>query len=138
MKEAHELLSEDSHSERNHNRSSDDHSESESVPADYDPSHHILESSVFSEETCSSDFTASSSSPKYDQLSSGVNGAVEDSLGLSETFDQFSGDFWTEPFVADNTFVPNYCPSPLFEGGFTSPYASYHNNGTDLCWDLGF
>ncbi|XP_041006502.1 transcription factor MYB8-like [Juglans microcarpa x Juglans regia] len=135
----HLLLSEASHCEKS--QTNKDHSESESVPADYAPSHHILESSVLSQETaCSSDFTSSTSSP-HDQLSSGVNWAVDQDsqLGLSETFDQFSGDFWTEPFVADNTFVSNYRPSPsLFDGEFTSPYASYHNNGSDLCWDLGF
>ncbi|KAG7987984.1 hypothetical protein I3843_03G162400 [Carya illinoinensis] len=89
----------------------------------------LLESSVLSQETaCSSDFTSSSS--PHDQLSSGVNWAVDqDSLGMSETFDQFSGDFWTEPFVADNTFVPNYRLSPLFDADFISPYDSY---------DLGF
>ncbi|KAG2717167.1 hypothetical protein I3760_03G160800 [Carya illinoinensis] len=120
------LLGEASHCEKSQNT---DHSESESVPGDYAPSHHILESSVLSQETaCSSDFTSSSS--PHDQLSSGVNWAVDqDSLGMSETFDQFSGDFWTEPFVADNTFVPNYRLSPLFDADFISPYDSY---------DLGF
>jgi myb proto-oncogene protein len=100
------------------------------------PSHFILESSPLSSETCSSDFSSLSSNHS---LLSGMNCAVEDTLASSETPDhEFGGDFWTEPFFADNSFIQNSCPLvPFLDGGFISPDVSYHDDGIDLFWDLG-
>lgn len=127
MKEQ-ELNSEDSEAESN-------------TPADHHqagPSPYILESSPVSPETCSSDFSSLSS--HHHAIQSGTNCcAVEDTLASSETPHEFGGDFWTQPFVADNSsFIQNSCPLvPFLDGGFVSPYVSYHDDGIDLFWDLG-
>ena len=113
------------------------------IPADHQagPSHYILESSPVSSETCSSDFSSLSS--HHHAIQSGRNYcAVEDALASSSETpddDEFGGDFWTQPFLADNSsFIQNTCPLvPLLDGGFVSPYVSYHDDGIDLFWDLG-
>lgn len=102
------------------------------------PSHYILESSRLSSETCSSDLSSLSSHHQHGLLS-GINCAVEDTLASAETPDEFGGDFWTQPFLADNSFIQNNCPIlPFLDGGFISPYVSYDDDGIDLFWDLGF
>lgn len=110
-------------------------SEVESVPADSTPSHHILESAPLSPETRSSDFSSMNS---HHALPSGAIWAVDhNSLASPGTFAKFSGDFWTEPFLADSTFVQHNYHSPLLECESILPYVSYHHDGIDVFWDLG-
>ena len=97
----------------------------------------ILESSPLSPETCSSDFSSLSShytppppSPSW------INQVAEDCLASTETFDEFSGDFWTEPFVADNTLIQNNCPLSLLNRGFIPPCVSYYDDDMDLFYQV--
>uniref|UniRef100_A0A2N9EJE9 Uncharacterized protein n=1 Tax=Fagus sylvatica TaxID=28930 RepID=A0A2N9EJE9_FAGSY len=93
-------------------------SEIESVHASAS-SHQILESSSLSPEV---------SSPKFSSLGSdhspvtGINW-IEEDRRLASSFET-CGDFWSEPFVADDMYIP-------YE--FTiSPYVSYYDDGIDL------
>jgi myb proto-oncogene protein len=91
--------------------------ESESVPASASY-YQIFESSPLSPEVSSAKFSSlvSDHSPIC-----GLNWIEEDSLVSSfETF----GDFWTEPFVADDAYIPDEFP--------LSPYISYYDDGIDL------
>ncbi|XP_050254428.1 transcription factor MYB30-like [Quercus robur] len=99
-------------------------SESESLHAsDYASAHyHILESSPLSPEVSSAKFSSLGStdhSPKP-----GINWIEEDSLASFETFEEAFGDFWTEPFVADYTYIPDEFP--------ISQYISYYDDGIGI------
>lgn len=110
-------------------------SEAESVPANA-PSRHILESSPLSPETSSSYFSTLSSNHQAPPPPSGINQIAEDGVASSETFDEFIGDFWTEPFVADNTFFQNSCPLSLLNRGLISPCVSYYDDDIDLFYQV--
>ncbi|KAL4626540.1 hypothetical protein ACB092_05G104200 [Castanea dentata] len=80
-------------------------------------SHQTLESSPLSTELSSSEHF----SLRYDHPPvTGINWAEEDCLTSFETFEDTFGDFWTEPFVADNTNIPDEFP--------ISPYILYHDD----------
>ena len=86
--------------------------------------YHILESSPLSPEVSSAKFSSLGStdhSPKP-----GINWIEEGSLASFETFEEAFGDFWTEPFVADYTYIPDEFP--------ISQYISYYDDriGLDL------
>ncbi|KAF3975165.1 hypothetical protein ACB098_06G103000 [Castanea mollissima] len=110
-------------------------SEVESVPANA-PSRHILESSPLSPETSSSYFSTLSSHLQAPPPPSGINQVSEDGVASSEAFDEFIGDFWTEPFVADNTFFQNSFPLSLLNRGLISPCASYYDDDIDLFYQV--
>ena len=82
-------------------------------------SHQILESSSLSPEV---------SSPKFSSLGSdhspvtGINW-IEEDRRLASSFET-CGDFWSEPFVADDMYIPYEFP--------ISPYVSYYDDGIDL------
>ncbi|KAJ8749327.1 hypothetical protein K2173_018811 [Erythroxylum novogranatense] len=97
--------------------------EVESVRVDT-PSHTILESSPLSPEAYCTMFSQLrfDSAPK---TASETNWTAEDNPPSFETYDDSSGDFWTEPFVADN--IVNHDPYKFcfeHDGGFMSPYVS--------------
>lgn len=110
-------------------------SEAESVPANA-PSRHILESSPLSPETSSSYYSTLSFHHQAPPLSFGINQIAEDGVASSETFDEFIGDFWTEPFVADSTFFQNSCPLSLLNRGLISPCVSYYDDDIDLFYQV--
>ena len=80
-------------------------------------SHQSLESSPLSTEQSSSElFSLSYDHPPV----TGIYWAEEDCLTSFETFEDTFGDFWTEPFVADNMNIPDEFP--------ISPYILYHDD----------
>ncbi|KAL5793918.1 hypothetical protein ACOSP7_002512 [Xanthoceras sorbifolium] len=87
----------------------------------------VLESCPLSPSTSAATSELDSSPSDDSILVSGLNCAVEESIGPWETYET-SGDFWTEPFVADST---------LTNGGvFVLPYDSYCNDNLDLFYQV--
>uniref|UniRef100_A0A2N9J0V5 Uncharacterized protein n=1 Tax=Fagus sylvatica TaxID=28930 RepID=A0A2N9J0V5_FAGSY len=83
------------------------------------------------QETSSSGF----SSLSFDNaLESGINWIAEDSLAKLETLEQSFGDFWTEPFVMDNSYIQNNYPVSLAEGGFGTSQSCY-SEGIDSIYE---
>ncbi|KAK9266354.1 hypothetical protein L1049_024425 [Liquidambar formosana] len=94
----------------------------------------ILESTPLSPELSSSEF--SSLSADY-ALVSNINWVAEESITSSETFGELDGNFWTQPFLADNSYIEDDFPSLLAaEGGFLSPYVSSYDDSVDLFYQL--
>ena len=80
-------------------------------------SHQSLESSPLSTEQSSSELFSLS----YDHPAvTGIYWAEEDCLTSFETFEDTFGDFWTEPFVADNMNIADEFP--------ISPYILCHDD----------
>nr|POE82627.1 protein odorant1 [Quercus suber] len=95
------------------------------------PSFQIQESSQLPQETSSSDFSYLS----FDNAPlSGINWTTEDSLATLETLEQSFSDFWTEPFILDNTYVQNNYPESLADGGFSASQSCY-NEGIDSIYE---
>ena len=91
------------------------------------PSYQVQESSQLPLETSSSKFSYLSfdNAPLF-----GINWTAEDSLATLETLEQSFSDFWTEPFVLDNTYIQNNYPESLANGGFSASQLCY-NEGVD-------
>ena len=91
------------------------------------PSYQVQESSQLPLETSSSEFSYLS----FDNAPiSGINWTAEDSIATLETLEQSFSDFWTEPFVLDNTYIQNNYPESLANGGFSASQLCY-NEGVD-------
>ena len=91
------------------------------------PSYQVQESSQLPLETSSSEFSHLS----FDNAPlSGINWIAEDSLATLETLEQSFSDFWTEPFVLDNTYIQNNYPESFANGGFSASQSCY-NEGVD-------
>uniref|UniRef100_A0A7N2M8J4 Uncharacterized protein n=1 Tax=Quercus lobata TaxID=97700 RepID=A0A7N2M8J4_QUELO len=95
------------------------------------PSYQIQESSQLPLETSSSEFSYLS----FDNAPlSGINWTAEDSLATLETLEQSFSDFWTEPFILDNTYIQNNYPEPLAGGRFSASQSCY-NEGIDSIYE---
>ncbi|KAM3743820.1 hypothetical protein ACB098_06G004100 [Castanea mollissima] len=78
------------------------------------PSYQAQESSKLPLETSSSEFSYLS----FDNAPlSGINWTAKDSLATLETLEQSFSDFWTEPFVMDNTYIQSNYPPQNSSGG---------------------
>uniref|UniRef100_A0A7N2M861 Uncharacterized protein n=1 Tax=Quercus lobata TaxID=97700 RepID=A0A7N2M861_QUELO len=55
-------------------------------------------------------------------------------LATLETLEQSFSDFWTEPFVLDNTYIQNNYPESLANGGFSASQSCY-NEGVDSIYE---
>ncbi|XWS63350.1 hypothetical protein CRYUN_Cryun06bG0087900 [Craigia yunnanensis] len=117
--------------------------EAESVLNDTPPSR-ILQSSPLSPATFSSNELSSFISDTRSISSLDVIGGMEDICvylpSSSEIYEaQSSGDFWSEPFVADNIYNQDGYPSSLENGGFGQPlpYDMYYDDDyADLLYQL--
>ncbi|XP_075671577.1 transcription factor MYB30-like isoform X2 [Castanea sativa] len=91
------------------------------------PSYQVMESSQLPLETSSSEFPSLSfdNAPLF-----GINWIAEDNLTTLETPEQSFSDFWTEPFIMDNTYIQNNYLVSLAEGGFSTSQPWY-NEGID-------
>ena len=91
------------------------------------PSYQVMESSQLSLETSSNEFPSLSfdNAPLF-----GINWIAEDNLTTLETLQQSFSDFWTEPFIMDNTYIQNKYPVSLAKGGFCTSQPCY-NEGID-------
>lgn len=87
-----------------------------------EPSYQILESFALSPETCPIDF--SSSDNKHVSV-------AEDSLATLETLEQSFENFWTEPFLMEDTHIQTKYPASMAEEEF-SQSPSCFNDGIDL------
>ena len=95
------------------------------------PSYQVQESSQLPLETSSSEFSYLS----FDNAPlSGINCTAEDSLTTLETLEQSFSDFWTEPFILDNTYIQNNYPESLADGGFSASQSCY-NEGIDTIYE---
>ena len=95
------------------------------------PSYQVQESSQLPLETSSSEFSYLS----FDNAPlSGINCTAEDSLTTLETLEQSFSDFWTEPFILDNTYIQNNYPESLADGGFSASRSCY-NEGIDTIYE---
>ena len=65
---------------------------------------------------------------------SGINWTAEDSIATLETLEQSFSDFWTEPFVLDNTYIQNNYPESSANGGFSASQSCY-NEGADSIYE---
>ncbi|KDP24725.1 hypothetical protein JCGZ_26464 [Jatropha curcas] len=96
-------------------------------------SHPILESYPLSAEPSSSEVSHLSSADSCLVTASATSCNVEDRVSYSfETFEDTSGDFWTQPFVADQD---GYILSVL-DGGFTSPSFTSYDDSVDLFYQV--
>ncbi|KAL4620284.1 hypothetical protein ACB092_06G142200 [Castanea dentata] len=91
------------------------------------PSYQVMESPQLPLETSSSEFPSLSfdNAPLF-----GINWIAEDNLTTLETPEQSFSDFWTEPFIMDNTYIQNNYLVSLAEGGFSTSQPWY-NEGID-------
>ncbi|KAM3695983.1 hypothetical protein ACJW31_06G003700 [Castanea mollissima] len=95
------------------------------------PSYQVQESSQLPLETSSSEFSYLS----FDNAPlSGINWTAKDSLATLETLEQSFSDFWTEPFILDNTYIQNNYPESLADGGFSASQSCYHE-GVDSIYE---
>lgn len=109
----------------------------------------ILESSTLSpgQTYSSSDEVSTISTDTTFTETSTTNFAADDSnvsaYNSLETFSEFSGNFWTEPFLADNSYIPSefLTPitdleifSPLFDGSSLSSTHEYYMEHEVLFW----
>ena len=95
------------------------------------PSYQVQESSQLPLETSSSEFSYLS----FDNAPiSGINWTAEDSLTTLETLEQSFSDFWTEPFILDNTYIQNKYPESLVDAGFSASQSCY-NEGIDSIYE---
>ena len=95
------------------------------------PSYQVQESSQLPLETSSSEFSYLS----FDNAPlSGIKWTAKDSLTTLETLEQSFSDFWTEPFILDNTYVQNNYPESLADGGFSASQSCY-NEGIDTIYE---
>lgn len=94
----------------------------EVVSAD-DYSHHILESSLSSEVSCSTKGNSPSfSSSHYTEPNVNLY-REEDSVDTSwETLDGFSSNFWTEPFISENAFTQDHFPVSCYGAEEDDPF----------------
>ncbi|XVE49823.1 hypothetical protein DITRI_Ditri01bG0112900 [Diplodiscus trichospermus] len=131
----HKYSSTTSQSEATHNSEG----EAESVLV-HTPPNMILESSSLSPTSSSTELF--SFSPDTGSISSlNVTGVVEDiCLPSSEIHEaQNSGDFWSEPFVADNNYNQDGHSSSIENGGFGLPLPfdmNYDDDSSDLLYQL--
>ncbi|KAM3695987.1 hypothetical protein ACB094_06G004300 [Castanea mollissima] len=94
------------------------------------PSYQVQESSKLPLETSSSEFSYLS----FDNAPlSGINWIAEDSLATLETLEQSFSDFWTEPFVMDNTYIQSNYLVSFADGGFSASQSCY-NEGIDFIY----
>ncbi|XVF01881.1 hypothetical protein REPUB_Repub04eG0126800 [Reevesia pubescens] len=131
--EGKEYSSTTSQSEATHNSEA----EAESVLIDTPPNM-ILESSSLSP-TPSTTELSSFSSNSGSTSSLNVIGSMEDIClpSPSEIYEaQSSGDFWSEPFIADNTYNQDGYPSFLARGAFglQLAYDMYYDDSADLLY----
>ncbi|KAF8391434.1 hypothetical protein HHK36_023739 [Tetracentron sinense] len=84
-----------------------------------DPKHQIIESSFSSPQPSSSEFSSLSSDSAF---LSGTNWIAEDNMG--------SSDFWTEPYLAGNSYIQEDFPATLFEHEFLFPFSSVSQYGS--------
>ncbi|KAK4575483.1 hypothetical protein RGQ29_026447 [Quercus rubra] len=95
------------------------------------PSYQVQESSQLSLETSSSEFSYLS----FDNTPlSSINWTAEDSLATLETLEQSFSDFWTKPFILDNTYIQNNYLESLADGGFSASQSCY-NEGMDSIYE---
>ena len=95
------------------------------------PSYQVQESSQLPLETSSCEFSYLS----FDNAPlSVINWTAEDSLTTLETLEQSFSDFWTEPFVLDNTYIQNNYLESLANGGFSASQSCY-NEGVDSIYE---
>nr|POE74904.1 transcription factor [Quercus suber] len=95
------------------------------------PSYQVQESSQLPLETSSSEFSYLS----FDNTPlSGINWTAEDSLATLETLEQSFSDFWTKPFILDNTYIQNNYLEALADGGFSASQSCY-NEGMDSIYE---
>lgn len=90
-----------------------------------EPYYQILESFSLSPETCPVEFSS---------LSCSENRHVsmeEDCFATLETLEQSFENFWTEPFLMEDTYIQTKYPASLPEGEF-SQSSSCFNDGIDL------
>lgn len=66
----------------------------------------------------------------------------DDDLSFLEAYEIPSGNFWTEPFLSDDYFMPNdfLAPlvnpdSPIFDGEISSPFAFINTEDYNLYWN---
>lgn len=103
----------------------------------YTPSNPILESTPLSPETSCSELSNLSTdfAPKL-PVSAGTNrnNIAEDVLSSVPPFDESSGDFWTEPFVADSAYDQDNFPGLSFYQ--EEPFVSYYDDGIDFYYEM--
>ncbi|KAJ9129193.1 hypothetical protein P3X46_034019 [Hevea brasiliensis] len=68
-------------------------------------------------------FPLSKESSDHSSLSAGVSFVAEDSLTLMGIFEESGEDFWTQPFVGDNTYD---------QDDYTSSFALYYDYNLDF------
>lgn len=90
--------------------------EAESALA-FTSTHPILERTPLSPEISSSEFSYFSSDSALLTVP-GTSWIAENSLTSFETLEESSGDFWTQPFVADNTYNHDGYPLSLQEEAY--------------------
>ncbi|KAK7826458.1 hypothetical protein CFP56_032124 [Quercus suber] len=95
------------------------------------PPYQVQENSQLPLETSSSEFSYLS----FDNAPlSGINWTAEDSHTRLETLEQSFSDFWTEPFILDNTYIQNKYPKSLVDAGFSASQSCY-NEGIDSIYE---
>ncbi|KAL6330359.1 hypothetical protein AAG906_040287 [Vitis piasezkii] len=104
--------------------------ESENIHADA-PSHYILESFSTSPESESSSSEISTLSFDYTPAVNEMNWFADEGIASSETFAEPNENFWTEPFLTEDSYTQYYYP-PIN----ASLYDSYCDNDTDLFPDI--
>ncbi|KAF2292111.1 hypothetical protein GH714_012108 [Hevea brasiliensis] len=90
------------------------------------PSHLILESSPLSPETHSSKFFPMTSDSAL--VTPCDKSRIAESFTSFQTFEESLGDFWTEPFVADNSYNQ--------DGGFMPPCVSHDDESIELLYQV--
>ena len=97
--------------------------------------HHVLESSLptSSKETSYAEGHNYSLTSNDEQSTMNSPRSKEHSAVQSVTFEEFSGDFWTEPFIVESTYADGDISSGV-DIGFLIPYFEFQ--GTDFCFNL--
>lgn len=78
----------------------------------------IIDSSPSSPQLSSSEF---SSITRDTAAATSTNMAADDNVTSSEAYAEISGDFWPQPFSADNSYIPNDFLEPFMETEYLSP-----------------
>ncbi|KAF8414012.1 hypothetical protein HHK36_002010 [Tetracentron sinense] len=98
--------------------------------------HQIIESSSLSSQPSSSEFSSSTDSAAVNA----TNSVAEDTVISPETFVEPSGNFWTEPYFAGNSYIQEDFPVTFVDPGSMFPFStvslgeyfcSYGSDGMD-------
>ncbi|KAF9661827.1 hypothetical protein SADUNF_Sadunf19G0109300 [Salix dunnii] len=103
----------------------------------YTPSNPILESTPLSPETSCNELSNLSTdfAPRL-PVSAGTNwnDNAENILPSVQKVDESIGDFWTEPFLADNAYNQDDFPGISFYQ--EELFVSYYDDGMDFCYEI--